>query len=79
MSPLTLAHLTPQTTISLIILYGARLSEGQKKTPCDTKDKLKAKITTEFTNLNKEIVRKAYRTFESWLEGMVEDNGNLFE
>ena len=51
-SPLTSGRLTLQIAISLIIMCGVRLSETNIS-PCNTKDKLKARITTPFSNLKK--------------------------
>ena len=48
------------------------------KTLCNTKDKLKARITALFTNLNKEIIGKSCRRFQSCLEAIVEANHNFF-
>ena len=48
------------------------------KTPCCTKDELKAKIMAEFNNFNQETIRKACRTFQICLEAMVETNGDFF-
>ena len=49
--------------VSLIILYNVcSVAEREThKTPCNTKDKLKAKITAVFTSLNKQTVRKVCR------------------
>ena len=48
------------------------------KTLCNTKDELKARLTT-FTNFNKEIIRKACKKFPSRLKAVVEMNGDFFE
>ena len=45
----------------------------------NTKGELKARITVVFTNLNREIVRKAWRRFRSCLEAKTEANDEFFE
>ena len=42
-----------------IIMSGVQRNGRTNKTLCDTQDEVKAKITTEFTNLNKESVGTA--------------------
>ena len=49
------------------------------KTPCNTKDEVKARITAAFNNLNKKTVGKNCRRFGSRLEALVEVNGDFFE
>ena len=44
------------------------------KTPCDTKNKLKARIT----NLKKETIEKACKRLQSCLKAMVEANDDFF-
>ena len=63
-SLVTFDRLTPQIAIALIIMCEAWLNERPARL-CNIKNKLKAKITAAFTNLNKEIVEKACRRFRS--------------
>ena len=49
------------------------------KTSGNTKDDLPFKITAAFTNLNKEIVGKAFRRLWSHLEALDEANCGFFE
>ena len=56
-----------------------QLSKKTKKTLCNTKDELKAKITTAFTNLNKETFGKASREFRNCLEAVIEAKDYFFE
>ena len=63
----------------LIIMFEVHWSERPTKTSCNTKDELKARITTAFTNLNKETVGKAGKRFRSRLELAVEGNGDFLK
>ena len=47
------------------------------KTPCRTKVKLKARITTAFINLNKETIWKSCRKFRNRLTAVIEANGDF--
>ena len=76
-STLTSSCLTPQIAPPYHV-WGAAEQETSK-TPCNTKDELKARIMAVFTNLNKESFRKACRRFWSCLETIVEDNDDFFE
>ena len=65
-------HVTPNTCLpnsldfKLPDYHLLRTVEREtNKTPCNTKDELKAKITATFTNFNKEAVRKACRRFQA--------------
>ena len=44
------------------------------KTPCNTKDKLQARITVGFANLNKETIGNGRMRFQSRLEAVLQDN-----
>ena len=46
---------------------------------CSSKDEIKAKITAAFVNFNKETVGKTYIRVQSYLEAVVEANGDFFE
>ena len=56
-------------------VYGT-VERETNKAPCNTKDELKTRIMAAFTDLNKEIDRKACRRVWSRLEAGVEANGN---
>ena len=55
-----------------------KVKQETKKTPCHTKDELRAKIAA-FINLNKEIVGIACRIFGSSQEAVVEAKGDLLK
>ena len=69
-SPLTWGQLILQ------IYYVWGEVEQETPTPCNTKDELKAKSMSAFTNSNKETVQKSCRRFRSRLEAVVEANGD---
>ena len=50
-------HQTLQIAISLFTVWGI-VERETNKTPCNTKDELKARIMAAFTNLNKETVER---------------------
>ena len=75
---LTPDHLILQIATPLIFVSDT-VERATMKTLCNTKDELKARIMADFTNLNKENVRKACRKFRSRLEAVVEANNNLVE
>ena len=58
----------------LIVMYEVSMSEGANTILFNNKDELKVMITAEFNNLDKEIVGKACRGFQSCLEAVFEDN-----
>ena len=61
--------------------YYARGAVERKtnKTPCCSKDELKAEVTADLSNLKKETVGKVCRRFRSRLKAVVEANGDFFE
>ena len=59
-------------------VWGA-VERETNKTPCNTQEELEARITAAFSNLNKEMVGKACKRFQSRLEAVVKANGNFFE
>lgn len=59
-------------------VWGA-VERETNKTPCKTKDELKARIMATFNNLNKETVQKSCSRFRSRLEAVVEANGDFIE
>ena len=67
--------LTSQITILLIIIWGVR----DQKTPCNTKNELKIRMTASITNLNKVTFRKACRKFWSRLEAVVKANNDFLD
>ena len=74
--PIISGHLTPQITISLIIMYGAQLSKSPTK--LHVRPKMKVRIKVEFNNLNKETIRKACRRCWNHLEAVVKANRDFF-
>ena len=54
------------------------VKQETNKILCNTKDELKARISTAFTNLNK-TVQKSFRKFRNRLETVIEANGDFFE
>ena len=73
-SPLTSGNQFPNS----FGYYDSGTVKGEtSKNLCNTKDELKARITAEFINLNKIIIKKAYRRFQSHLKAVVEAN-NFF-
>ena len=77
-SPKTYCRLIPQITIPLDYCVWSAVEREINKTPGNIKDKLKARLTAIFTNLNK-TVGKACRRFWSRLEAVVKANGNFFK
>ena len=55
------------------------VEQETNKTLCNTKNKLKARITTAFNNLNKETIVKASRRYQNRQEAVVEVNGDFFK
>ena len=54
-------------------------AERQIKFHANTKDELKVKIMSRFTNLNKKTIRKACRRLLTGREAMVEVNGDFLK
>ena len=78
-SGLTSGFLTPQIANPLDYYMRSAVGWETKKIPCNTKNKLKARITAAFTNLKKKTIRKTYRRFWSCLEVMIKDNSDYSE
>ena len=81
-SPLTSTCLIHKVAIPLITICGAWLRERERetnKTLCNTKDGLKARIIATFIYLNKETIGKIFRRFQTYLEAVVEANGNFLK
>ena len=55
------------------------VEQETNKTPCNVEHELKVRIMAEFTNLNEEIVGKACRRFQSYLEAVDEVDCDFFE
>ena len=77
-SPLTSRRLTLEIADALIIICEVEVSKKTNKTPCNTKEELKAMITATFSNLNEERVGTAWRRFRSRLEAVFETNTDFF-
>ena len=79
-------HMTPNTWLpnsldcnSLGYYVWYVVQQETNKTPCHTKDELKARITATFINLNKGNIGKVCRRFWSLLEVIVKGSDNIFE
>ena len=72
-SPLNICPLTPPTPdCNLLDCYKWGVFEwGPKRTQCNTKDKLKARIAMAFTHLNTVTIKNTCRRFQNYLEAMV--------
>ena len=60
-------------------MWGWGWARGEKETPGNNKDELKAMIKAAFTNLNKKTVEKACRRFRNRLVAVFEAYGDFFE
>ena len=78
-SPLTCGYLIPQTAIPLDYYVWSKVEQKTNKTPCNTKNELKARILVIFTNSDKETVQKSCWKFRCRLETVVEANCDCIE